>query len=183
MINISAKLCMGLCANIVILIISHGGFFKFPTLDLSRFLRKPAQIVCQFCSYRKPHTQKIMHIILPTWTHIVWKFTRSRGVKRSLQIDNWRIHREKEFAWYGLQRNSKGSTPFLCDLLVFHGRVSFLRQPSGSNSLRGYKTTHTCLLLICPHASMLLFFIMTLYLSISPAAVLTLTGYSLLPFL
>lgn len=107
-------------------------------------------------------------------------------MKRSLQIDNWRIHRE--FAWYGLQRNSKGSTPFLCDggggtACVFHGRVSFLRQPSGSNSLRRYKTTHTCLLLICPHASVLLFVIMTLYLSISPAAVLTLTRYSLSPFL
>jgi len=44
----------------------------------------------------------------------------------------------------------RGRGDCVFSLLVFQSRVSFLRQPSGSNSIRRYRTTR--LLLICPHA-------------------------------
>lgn len=111
-------------------------------------------------------------------------------MKISLQIDNWRIQREREFASYGLQRNSNVSTPFsfgvgecVC-VCVFS--AGLLWRGIISETTIWIKQHHmlqdnTRFLLICLQALMLPSFIITPYLSTSPAAILSYTGYSLSP--
>lgn len=169
MINIPAKLhseflrMMLFCSSLM------GDYFKFPTSDCSCSLKKTALITCQFLHLQK-NTQK--HPDMDP--HGVWKHTSGTGMRRSLQIDNWRIQRVC-LIWTSTKQPCLD--PVFMSLCVFsagfpwQGQPS-LRQPSGSNDIKRYRTTHTCLLLICLYASVLLSFIIPLYPSISPAVLL-----------